>query len=213
MHRALTAGRHNEALAHLKKAGYSSGGDIAEDKALIKKAIGEHDKQLHGGKHTKLKLATGGNVHGGKSHGRLDKKGRGHVNVIVNSGAGQAEKQQAMHQGMQAGVALGARAAAAKLGGGGGGPPRPPMAAPPGPAAPLGMPPGPGGAPPLPAGPMQMRPAPGMGGPMRRGGVVDMKLKTGSGGGLARLQKNRSYADGGHIHVRGHVRRKNGGAV
>ena len=35
--------------------------DIAKDKPLVKKAIGMHDKQLHGGKKTNLaKLAKGG---------------------------------------------------------------------------------------------------------------------------------------------------------
>lgn len=34
--------------------------DIAADKKLVKKAIGQHDKQLHGGKKTTLKLKKGG---------------------------------------------------------------------------------------------------------------------------------------------------------
>ena len=34
--------------------------DIAEDKKMIKKAITQHDKQLHGGKKTTLKLKKGG---------------------------------------------------------------------------------------------------------------------------------------------------------
>lgn len=35
--------------------------DIVEDKKLIKKAVGMHDKQLHGGKKTKLSgLKKGG---------------------------------------------------------------------------------------------------------------------------------------------------------
>ena len=34
--------------------------DIAEDKKLIKKAMGAHDKQLHGGKKTKLPFKKGG---------------------------------------------------------------------------------------------------------------------------------------------------------
>ena len=35
--------------------------DIAEDKKLVKKAVGMHDKQLHGGKKTSLKgLKKGG---------------------------------------------------------------------------------------------------------------------------------------------------------
>ena len=34
--------------------------DIVEDKKMVKKAIGMHDKQLHGGKKTKLSLKKGG---------------------------------------------------------------------------------------------------------------------------------------------------------
>jgi hypothetical protein len=51
------------AMMGMKKGGMSEGGkaDMAEDKAMIKKAFKEHDAQEHkGGKGTKLKLATGG---------------------------------------------------------------------------------------------------------------------------------------------------------
>lgn len=49
--------------------GYARGGmvhsDAKQDKGLIKKAVGMHDTQLHGGKHTNLtKLSHGGRVHG-----------------------------------------------------------------------------------------------------------------------------------------------------
>ena len=41
--------------------------DMAQDKKLVKKAVGMHDKQLHGGKKTNLtKLAKGGYCGGGK---------------------------------------------------------------------------------------------------------------------------------------------------
>lgn len=36
--------------------------DEAQDKAMIRKAMTEHDKQLHGGKHTKLALKSGGSI-------------------------------------------------------------------------------------------------------------------------------------------------------
>ena len=36
--------------------------DVAQDKAMIKKAITQHDEQLHGGKKTTLKLAKGGSA-------------------------------------------------------------------------------------------------------------------------------------------------------
>ena len=45
--------------------------DAAEDAAMIKKAMGDHDKQLHGGKHTDLKNL------GSSSKGRMDKYARG----------------------------------------------------------------------------------------------------------------------------------------
>jgi hypothetical protein len=34
--------------------------DIKKDKAMLKKAIGQHDAQQHGGKKTKLALKKGG---------------------------------------------------------------------------------------------------------------------------------------------------------
>lgn len=58
-----------------KLYGYARGGkvksDAAEDAAMIKKAIGDHDRQLHGGKHTDL-----ANI-GPKGKGRMDKYARG----------------------------------------------------------------------------------------------------------------------------------------
>jgi hypothetical protein len=36
--------------------------DMMQDKSMIKKAIGQHDKQLHGGKKTTLKLKNGGSA-------------------------------------------------------------------------------------------------------------------------------------------------------
>jgi hypothetical protein len=63
---------HTEkALALLRRTGHP---DAAADKAMIRKAIGEHDKQLHHGEHTKLHLARGGAAKHGKGT---------HVNVIV----------------------------------------------------------------------------------------------------------------------------------
>jgi len=53
--------------------------DMAQDKAMIKKAINQHDKQLHGGKKTTLKLKNGGSASSradgcaqrGKTKGRM----------------------------------------------------------------------------------------------------------------------------------------------
>lgn len=51
------------AMAGMKKGGKAEGGkaDMAQDKAMIKKAVGQHDMQKHkGSKATSLKLKTGG---------------------------------------------------------------------------------------------------------------------------------------------------------
>jgi hypothetical protein len=53
--------------------------DMMQDKSMIKKAIGQHDKQLHGGKKTMLKLKNGGSASSradgcavrGKTKGRM----------------------------------------------------------------------------------------------------------------------------------------------
>ena len=49
--------------------------DVKQDKAMIKKAVGMHDKQLHGGKKTNLsKLARGGGIEvRGKTKGTMIK--------------------------------------------------------------------------------------------------------------------------------------------
>lgn len=127
-----------KALEHLHRAGYAAGGkvhgDAKMDAAMVKKAMHEHDMQLHHGT-TKLHLARGG---------AAKHKGGTKVNVIVAP-----QGQGAPHP-----VPVPVPAAGAPMGG----PPRPPMA-PPG-----AMPPRPGmGAPPMmgPPGGVAMRP-PGM---------------------------------------------------
>jgi len=40
--------------------GYKSGGDVEQDKKLVKKAFAQHDKNMHGGKHEDIKLKKGG---------------------------------------------------------------------------------------------------------------------------------------------------------
>lgn len=42
------------------QTGYARGGDVAQDKALVRKGIRQHENQEHGGKHSKLALARGG---------------------------------------------------------------------------------------------------------------------------------------------------------
>ena len=52
------------ALLNSKKGGHAKGGDMAQDKAMIKKAFMQHDAQEHkGSKGTHLKLKHGGKVH------------------------------------------------------------------------------------------------------------------------------------------------------
>ena len=143
------------------------GGDVKEDKAMIKSAIAQHEKNDHPGtKPTRLHLASGGAVEGEASKPRMDKRARGgsmkkkagtHVNVIVAPSHPQPVP--------------------VPMGGGAGGPP--PMGPPPG-AAGMMPPPGAGGP-------------PGMGGPkpFARGGTV--KMDAGAGGGLGRMEKAKAY--------------------
>ena len=56
--------------------------DIKMDKKLVKKAVGMHEKQLHGGKKSNLtKLAKGGGIDGcatkGKTKGKMIKMNKG----------------------------------------------------------------------------------------------------------------------------------------
>ena len=67
--------------------------DIKEDKKLIKKAFGMHDKQEHPGKHTDLsKLKKGGKIHkmaaGGKTNANMLKYGRGMAKVMNQRSSG-----------------------------------------------------------------------------------------------------------------------------
>ncbi len=80
--RADLQGINKPKTDHGKTAVFKKGGvmkdDMMQDKAMIKKAIGQHDKQLHGGKKTKLALKGGGYVKAadgcaqrGKTKGRM----------------------------------------------------------------------------------------------------------------------------------------------
>ena len=62
----------------MKKGGMAHS-DIKMDKKVVKKAVGMHDKQLHGGKKTNLsKLAKGGGVEmKGKTKGTMIKMNKG----------------------------------------------------------------------------------------------------------------------------------------
>lgn len=177
------------------------GRSLQPEKRLIRRAVGEHDTQLHGGKRTKLKLAGGGKVHGAASAPRLDRRARGGrtkaptVNVIIK-GAG----EEGLKKGVEIGAKMGAMMAGAQK------PPMPPGPPPGGP--PMGPPPGAGG-PPMGGPPPGMRP-PGM---ARGGGIKPMKMSvpsgikpsaaqkraaggiisTGGGGAQARLDKAKAY--------------------
>lgn len=168
----------------MKEAGYAGGGEVsAPVKRAIKRAVGEHETQEHGGKHSTIKLRSGGEVPGMHAKGRPDRRGSKHttVNVIVTRGDDQQGKQEAAQQGLRAGVQLGARAAAQRMAGAGG---PPPGAMPPG--APPMAPPGAIAGPPRPP----MMPPPGAVPPRPMG-----------------------VKRGGEVTVREHTRRKAGGAV
>ena len=72
---------------NLFKEGGSMKSDMKQDKAMVKKAVGMHDKQMHGGKKTDMaalkkggmpKMARGGGVETkGKTQGKMIKMNRG----------------------------------------------------------------------------------------------------------------------------------------
>jgi hypothetical protein len=57
--------------------------DLAQDKKMIKKAINQHDAQLHGGKKTTLKLRAGG-----KTNSDMLKYGRNMAKVMNQRSTG-----------------------------------------------------------------------------------------------------------------------------
>lgn len=78
-------------INHGEKSLFSKGGetmdkkDIKQDKAIVKKAINMHDKQLHGGKKTNMsKLAKGGGV---------ETKGKTKGKMIAMCGGGMSKKK------------------------------------------------------------------------------------------------------------------------
>lgn len=66
-HGGMTVHHGDGRVSHHAKGGmevgHGGGGDMAQDKALIKKAFNQHDDDLHGGKHEDLRLARGGAPH------------------------------------------------------------------------------------------------------------------------------------------------------
>lgn len=175
---------HMEKTERLAMGGAS---DSAEDKAMVRKAIRQHETHDHPGKgHTALKLKDGGHVDGKHSKARMDRPGRKHL--ATGGGAGMGKKDG---KGNHVNVIVA----------GGQGAPRPvpvqvPVGGPPG--AGMGM------APPMPPRP-PMGPPPGGGMPMppgampharggrtyARGGKVEMD--GGASGGLGRIEKIKDY--------------------
>ena len=67
--------------------------DVKQDKAMIKKAVGMHDKQLHGGKKTNLStLKSGGLAAGHKSANGIAKKGLTKGKEVKMCGGGMMKK-------------------------------------------------------------------------------------------------------------------------
>jgi hypothetical protein len=61
--------------------------DIGQDKKLIKKAFGMHDKQLHESKRTNLSKLKGGGMAGGKTNEGMKASGRGLEKARANGKA------------------------------------------------------------------------------------------------------------------------------
>src|SRR5215472_8499347 len=176
-----SAGR-KKARALLARTGHRVGGhlgrepasDYESDKRMVEKGIHEHESQLHGGRHSKLKLADGGVATGEMAPMRADRPRRG------RSGHGK-------DGGHKVNIVIAPQ--------GGGGPPalRPPMMVPP-PRPPMPPPgaggPPPGGPPPGGMGPMAAAPM-GVGAP---GGP--MPRKSGGRAGLARGGRSKLQAGG-----------------
>jgi hypothetical protein len=159
----------------IREAGYASGGaikdDDAEDKALVKKGIGQHENQEHGGEHSKLTLKGGGTIKGGAPPFSPGRKSRA-------AGGGVGDDTQGLKSGgkVKGKPGIGKVNIVIAHGGppGGGAPPGgPPMPPHPPPMAgpPPGPPPGPPmGGPPMGAHPPMGGPPPGLGaGPMPPG--------------------------------------------
>jgi len=59
--------------------------DMKQDKAVVKKAVGMHDKQQHGGKKTNLSmLRKGGMAKGGKTNDEMKSMGRNMAKMKAN---------------------------------------------------------------------------------------------------------------------------------
>ena len=76
-----------------KEGGIMKDADLAQDKKMVKKAVSMHDKQLHGGKKTKLeKLCGGGGVKKMARGGGIEIKGKTKGTMIKMCGGGMSKK-------------------------------------------------------------------------------------------------------------------------
>lgn len=183
----------------ISRTGYPAGGHFARggethsdkiaDEKLIKKAIDEHDSQLHGGKKTRLTFAEGGDTsmprmdqraRGGGGKKKAHGKGETNVNIAVIPRAGGPQGAAPPMAGPPPAM-----------------PPHPPM---PMPAAPPPRPPMPvaGAGAPMPM-PPPTAPAPGMppGLPPGLAGAMGRPPGIRRGGRLARGGKTDGWAEGG----------------
>jgi hypothetical protein len=170
--------RRKAARRLCSNSGYAVGGhlhpkdDRAQDKALVAKAIREHENHEHGGRHTRLRLADGGLAMGDGAAARPDRPSRSAkkahgttVNIVMPQGGGQGPARPVP-------VPVPVRTGAPPPPPGGVG--MPPGGMPPRPMPPAMPPPGmpPGGMPPpgavRPPGAMPPGMPPGM--PMRKAG-------------------------------------------
>lgn len=92
-HKNAGKSRVSDLYGKMAKGGAVQHSDAAEDASMVRKAMADHDKQLHGGKHTDLSNISP------KSKGRMDKYARGgkvkgggkhhtKINIVVAPKAG-----------------------------------------------------------------------------------------------------------------------------
>lgn len=74
-------------MGYMKKGGDVKHSDVKMDKKVVKKAVGMHEKQLHGGKKSNLStLKSGGRVASKGEHGVQKQSKRGAMMVKMNRG-------------------------------------------------------------------------------------------------------------------------------
>lgn len=84
---AINKQKTDHGSMNLFKKGGVMKDDMKQDKSMIKKAIGQHDTQLHGGKKTKLALKGGGYV---KAADGCAQRGKTKGTMIAMCGGGMA---------------------------------------------------------------------------------------------------------------------------